>query len=303
MAADSKASSRSRRKLGAKTLEIFEPWLAGMDAAALTKLRERLASLGMTPVVSGGLMMGPVDRAIRIAAALGAKVIRLGLTTVLCGDRAALGPEWPALVGQVRHALRVAAPLARDAGVTLAIENHQDFGSAELVALCEEAGPSVGICYDTGNSFPVAEAPLDFTRVVAPHVVHVHLKDYRVQFTDEGYRLVRCAIGDGAVPIAAIAALLGEHHQRLTAVLEPGALEARHVRLLTPGWWEGYPPKTAEALAACLAAARHRRLPDDADCRTPWERGEDDALIAFEMDMIRQSAANMRDLGLMEKRK
>ncbi|HET7715064.1 MAG TPA: sugar phosphate isomerase/epimerase family protein [Bauldia sp.] len=288
-------------ELGAKTLEIFEPWLAGMDAGALAALRDRLAGLGMTPVVSGGLMMGPVDRAIRIARDLGAGTIRLGLTTVLCGDRAALGAEWPALVAQVRHALREAAPLARDAGVTLAIENHQDFGSAELAAFCEEAGPSVGICYDTGNSFPVAEAPLDFTRAVAPHVAHVHLKDYRVQFTDEGYRLVRCAIGDGAVPIAGIAAILAEHRPRLTAVLEPGALEARHVRLFTPGWWRGYPPKTAESLAACLAAARHRRLPEEADYRTPWERGDDGALVHYELEMIRRSAANMRELGLMEK--
>lgn len=289
-------------ELGAKTLEIFEPWLAELDDAGLARLSDRLASLGMTPVVSGGLMMGPVDRAIRIAGRLGAKTIRLGLTTVLCGDRAALGPEWPALAGQVRHALREAAPLAAAAGVTLAIENHQDFGSAELVAFCAEAGPSVGICYDTGNSFPVAEAPLDFTKVVAPHVAHVHLKDYRVQFTDEGYRLVRCAIGAGAVPIAEIAAILAEHHPRLTAVLEPGALDARHVRLFTPGWWHGYPPKTAAGLAACLAAARHRHLPEDADYRTPWERGEDDALAAYEIDMIRKSAANMRELGLMEQR-
>ena len=37
---------------------------------------------------------------------------------------------------------------------------------------------------------------------IAPHVRYLHLKDYRVQFTDEGYRLVRCAIGDGAVPFA-----------------------------------------------------------------------------------------------------
>lgn len=286
--------------LGARTLEIFEPWLAAMDDAGLVRLRERLAALGLIPVVSGGLMMGPVDRAIRIAAVLGARTIRLGLTTVLCGDRAALGPEWPALVGQVRHALREAAPPAADAGVKLAIENHQDFGSAELVAFCEDCGPSVGICYDTGNSFPVAEAPLDFTRVVAPHVAHVHLKDYRVQFSDEGYRLVRCAIGDGAVPIAEIAAMLAEHHPRLTAVLEPGALEARHVRLFTPGWWHGYPPKTAASLAACIAAARRRRLPEDADYRTPWERGEDGMLIEYEMDMIRKSAANMRALGLME---
>lgn len=288
-------------ELGARTIEIFEPWLAAMDDAALDRLGDRLAALGMIPVVSGGLTMGPVDRAIRIASRLGAKTVRLGLTTLLCGDRAALGAEWPALVGQVRQALRAAAPLARDAGVRLGIENHQDFGSAELVALCEEAGPAVGITYDTGNSFPVAEAPLDFTRVVAPHVVHVHIKDYRVQFTDEGIRLVRCAIGDGAVPIAKIAAMLAEHHPTLTAVLEPGALEARHVRLLTPGWWHGYPPKTAASLAACLAAARHARLADDADTSTPWERGDDAALPAYEMNMIRKSAANMRALGLMEK--
>jgi sugar phosphate isomerase/epimerase len=288
-------------ELGAKTLEIFEPWLAAMDDVALSALRDRLAVLGMTPVVSGGLMMGPVDRAIRIAGLLGAKTIRLGLTTVLCGDRAALGAEWPALCGQVRHALRDLAPLAADAGVRIAIENHQDFGSAELVAFCEAAGPAVGICYDTGNSFPVAEAPLDFTKVVAPHVAHVHLKDYRVQFTDEGHRLVRCAIGDGAVPIAAIATILAAHHPRLTAVLEPGALEGRHVRLFTPGWWHGYPPKSAAALAACIAAARHRHLPDDAEYRTPWERGEDGELAAYEMDMIRKSAANMRALGFMEK--
>jgi len=288
-------------ELGARTLEIFEPWLAEMDAAQLAGLKDRLDRLGMTPVVSSGLMMGPVDRAIGIAAALGAEVVRLGLTTVLCGDRAALGAEWPALVDKVRQALRAAAPRAADAGVRLAIENHQDFGSAELVAFCEEAGPAVGICYDTGNSFPVAEAPLAFTATVAPHVAHLHLKDYRVQFTDEGYRLVRCAIGDGAVPITEIVTMLSELHPGLGAVLEPGALEARHVRLLTPAWWQGYPEKSAPALAACLAAARRRRLPDDADFRTPWERGEDAALVGYEMDMIRKSAANMRALGLMEK--
>ena len=179
------------------------------------------------------------------------------------------------------------------------IENHQDFGSDELVALCEEAGPNVGICFDTGNTFPVAEAPLDFTRRIAAHVRHVHLKDYRVQFTDEGYRLVRCAIGDGAVPFRAMAEILLAANPGLTAVLEPGALEARHVRLLRPEWWDGYAPKPAPALAACLAAARHNRLPDDADSRTPWEAGNDAALAQYELDMIRRSASNMRRDGVM----
>ncbi|MBV8443328.1 MAG: sugar phosphate isomerase/epimerase, partial [Hyphomicrobiales bacterium] len=155
-----------------------------------------------------------------------------------------------------------------------------------------------GVCLDTGNAFPVAESPLEFARRVAAHVVHVHLKDYRVQFTDEGFRLIRCAIGDGAVPFPAVLDVLAEPGPRLTAVLEPGALEARHVRWLTPQWWRFYPLKAAPDLAACLAAARVNRLAEDADARTPWECGEDGAIAAYELVMIRRSADNMRAIGL-----
>jgi sugar phosphate isomerase/epimerase len=284
-------------ELGATVLEIYEPWLRALSDGELRALKDRLAALGMTPIVSSGLMMGPFESALRSARALDAKIIRYGLTGVLCGDRHALGDRWKELVAQVRAALADRGPQAFDDGRTLAIENHQDFGSDELVELCEMTR-GVGICLDTGNTFPVAEAPLDFTRQVAAHVRHVHLKDYRVQFTDEGYRLVRCAIGDGAVPIAAMLDILAAHGGTLTAVLEPGALEARHVRLLRPEWWSFYPPKPAPALAACLAAARVNRLADDADARTPWERGEDAAIADYELAMIRRSARNMQALGL-----
>ena len=284
-------------ELGAEVLEIYDPWLRAMSDDELGALRDRLAGLGMTPVVSSGLMMGPFESALRSARALDAKIIRYGLTTVLCGDRHALGDKWKELVAHVRDALAERGPRAFDDGRTLAIENHQDFGSEELADFCESTR-GVGICLDTGNTFPVAEAPLDFTRRVASHVRHVHLKDYRVQFTDEGYRLVRCAIGDGAVPIAAMLDNLGARGQKLTAVLEPGALEARHVRFLRPEWWNSYPPKTASAFAACLAAARVNRLADDADYRTPWERGEDAAIAGYELAMIRRSASNMRAIGL-----
>ena len=285
------------QELGAQALEIFDPWLRAMSDRDLAALKERLASLGMTPIVSWGLMMGPFESAMRSARALDANTIRCGLTTVLCGDRAALGDGWTELVGKVGAALKEFGPQVADDGRMLAIENHQDFGSDELVAFCESTR-GVGICVDAGNTLPVAEAPMDFYARVATYVRHVHLKDYRAQFTDEGYRLVRCAIGDGAVPVAQMLDLFSAHHSRLTAVLEPGALEARHVRFLKPEWWRLYPPKSAEALARCLAAARKNRLPDDADYRTPWEKGEDSAIAEYELAMIRRSAANMRALGL-----
>ena len=180
-------------------------------------------------------------------------------------------------------------------GHVLAIENHQDFTSRELVDFCDDSAPKASASSSTPATPSRSPKRRSISRgVIAPHVRHVHLKDYRVQFTDEGYRLVRCAIGDGAVPFAELFAILGRTPRSLTAVLEPGALEARHVRLFTPDWWHGYPPKTAPSLPPACAAAQRNRLPDDADYRTPWEREDDAALVAYELDMIRRSAANMR---------
>lgn len=286
-------------ELGSKTLEIWEGWLEKLAPAELDALRVRLEGLDMTPVISSGLQNGNIEACIRAATALNAKTIRLALTPVLCGDRNAWGAKWYELVSLVRSRLADWALRSAEHGLTVVIENHQDFTSRELVNLCNESGPNVGIVYDTGNSFPVGEAPLDFTRVIAPHVRHLHLKDYRVQFTSEGFRLVRCALGEGAVPFTEIVAILSEHHQDLTAVLEPGALEARHVRLFTPDWWRGYAPREAETLAACLLAAQRNALPVDADYRTPWERQADGEVAGYELTMIRRSAAHMKAIGLM----
>lgn len=287
------------QEFGGKTLEIAEAWLAPLHDTGLAALRERLAALGMTPVISTGLPRADFEFCMRAAKALGATLIRLALTPILCGNPAAAGDRWTDLVASVRSGLRDYAPRAAANGLTIVIENHQDFTIRELVGFCAEFGASVRIVFDTGNAFPVAEAPLDFTRVIAPYVSHVHLKDDRVQWTNEGIRLVRCAIGDGAVPFRELVSVLAEHHATLPAVLEPGALEARHVRLFTPGWWEGYPEQPATALADCLQATRHNRLPDDADVRTPWESGADDELVGYELDMIRRSVANMRAIGLI----
>jgi sugar phosphate isomerase/epimerase len=289
-------------ELGAEVVEIFSPWLTALGTDGRRALGERLRSEGRIPVASASLYGERIEDLLENAVDLGARTMRLGLSPVLCGDRNAFGAaRWAQQIAEIRAGLARLAPAAAEHGITVAIEDHQDFGSAELVAFCEEAGDNVGITFDTGNAFPVAESPLSFARTAAPRVRHVHLKDYRVQFTDQGYRLVRCAIGDGAVPFRELFDLLLADGRELTAVLEPGALEARHVRLLTADWWQGYAPKDARALAETLQAARVNLLPEDEDFRTPWEReapGEE--LLAYEQDMIRRSAANMRSLGLME---
>lgn len=287
-------------ELKAEIVEIYLPWLNELDDTQLSAVSARLEAAGMSAIVSAGHNLGTLDQAFRAAAALNTKLIRYGLTPVLEGSRNAWGDEWHRLNEKVHATLAHYAPLAEARGYTLAIENHQDFTSQELVRLCEKYGPSIGITYDLGNSFPVAEAPLDFTTRVAPHVRHIHLKDYNVQPTSEGFRLIRCAIGDGAVPIEEILEILSAHRPDLTMVLEPGALEARHIRLFQPDWWQGYPAKKAPELAACLAATQRNALHPDADYRTPWERGDDKAVEEYELAMIRRSAANVNAMKLKQ---
>ena len=107
------------------------------------------------------------------------------------GDRRPLAGSWQLFLEEALAALREATKVAEHYGISLAVENHQDLASEELLWLCESIGsPHFGITLDTGNPLATAEHPLDFFRSVAPHVKNVHLKDYWIYLSEEGYRLV-----------------------------------------------------------------------------------------------------------------
>jgi 3-oxoisoapionate decarboxylase len=288
------------RELGLRVIELDHRWLTPLTDVQLHRLREDLH--GLQPICSFWLAHQPGETlrdGVRCCTALGATILRFHLTPVLEGGRARWGRQWHVVLEHARETLCRESGRVADAGLTLAIENHQDLGSEELVDLAEGLGPHAGICFDTGNAFSVGEDPVAFTRRAAHRIRHVHLKDYVAQFTAEGYRLVRCAIGDGAVPFAEIATILDAEVRPLAASIEPGALEARHIRLFTADWWTGYPSRDASELGVMLGRLHARAVPDDADYRTPWEKGEEGpALMAFEMAQVRRSVENVRQIGI-----
>jgi 3-oxoisoapionate decarboxylase len=285
------------RELDATCVEVHAPWLDAAAPEALARLRAGASAAGATLVLSTGLSHTPgetLERVVGQARAVGAATIRLGLTPVLEGSRARWGARWHALVSQARETLAREAPRAADAGLTIAIEDHQDFGSEELVEMAESAGSNVGIVFDTGNPFAVGEDPVAFARRALHRIRHVHLKDYVAQFTDEGYRLIRCTIGDGAVPFAELHAVLASEHQTLTASVEPGALEARHIRLFTADWWTGYPRRAAAELATAIGRLLPSRIAVTEHYATPWERGAaPEEIVEFELTQVRRSVHNM----------
>ena len=300
--------------IGAQCFEFDGRWLAPLSNDEIARLANELPDVPR--LCSYWLQHVPgetLDEAIRATRAIGGSTIRMHLTPVLEGARAKHGPKWHQMRAHARETLNREARKAADAGLQIAIENHQDFGSDELMAFAEEAGPNVGIAMDTGNAFAVGEDPVAFAARVAPRIKHVHLKDYVSQFTPEGFRLIRCAIGDGCVPLKEIAEVffrlkpeatktvgLAEATKSvgLTASIEVGALDVRHIRVFAPDWWEGYPTRSVGELRIALDRLKTKRLDDNADYRTPWELNEStSAIVEYELEQLRKSVSNLKAFG------
>jgi 3-oxoisoapionate decarboxylase len=226
--------------------------------------------------------------------------VRLGAGTVrtmvggakLGGDRRPLAGRWQSFLQGILAGLQRATISAERAGVNLTVENHQDLASEELLWLCESIGSRrFGITLDTGNSLATAEEPVNFARRVAPYVKHVHLKDYQVYLSTEGYRLVRCPLGQGVVDFPALFGILAATCPDITMSIELGALEARHVRVLADDYWPDYPPRSASQLARVLRFVLDN-VRQAGDWRTPFERNEPvEAVIAFEDQQLTASLA------------
>ena len=211
---------------------------------------------------------GPIEEAalrrwIPQAAALGAPVLRVIVSRILGGNRREMHGGWRAHLERARDALAAVRPLAEAHDVTIAVENHQDIASDELLWLCDAVGGRhIGITFDTGSTLAVGESPLGFARRVKPMVRNVHLKDYHVFLSPTGYRLSTCAIGDGVVDFPSLFALFADQPD-LPMSIELGARQARHVELLDEDLVDRLP--TAPSARSPGGAAR--RPADGSTCR------------------------------------
>jgi sugar phosphate isomerase/epimerase len=106
--------------------------------------------------------------------------------------------------------LRAIAPEAEDHGVTIVLENHEDFrGTAIAEILAAVDSPRVRALYDYGNSQPVREDPFDALEAMAPFVACCHVKDHVLTPAPGGRPVVQgVAIGRGTLPVADLTARL-----------------------------------------------------------------------------------------------
>jgi 3-oxoisoapionate decarboxylase len=272
--------------------------LPDLSNNSVDQLRESLAAAGLGLVVDTGIVdVATLREQMPAIARAGAKVFRATLSSILEGARAALPGGWDAYLAEMRRRIIELRPLLEEYDLILALENHQDATSDDLIALCQAGGERVGITFDVVNPLAVGEEPFAFARKVGSLIRNVHIKDYQIYPTESGFRLVRAAIGQGVIDWAAMLELLREVTPSATYHIELAALYGRHVRLLEDDWWNGYPPRDARELIPALRfAARHAR-PADEPWQTPWERDAPDQEVElYERGQFEYSVTHLRSI-------
>jgi sugar phosphate isomerase/epimerase len=292
---------RRAADLGLAGVECPLPKPGALSPAAL---RDLLATYGLRYVAN---YMAVLDAdasewrtVLEAAAQTGATVVRSVLSRILCGDRRKLEGGWNAHMDALAARLNAVLPVAADLGLCIAVENHQDATTEDLLRLHDMVGnsPAYGVTLDAGNPLSVGQDPVEAAGKLAYIIRHVHLKDYTIHFAPEGYRLVRCAAGDGVVDFPAILRIVRANGHNVLPGIEIAAQQTRTIPFLEEGWWACHEPRDVTQLLPALRILWAQGRPVDEPYGSAWERGEGSAAVASEeWDIVTRSVEYFRSLA------
>lgn len=165
-----------------------------------------------TPLMRPEIAVPYLEKAIRLAAAVGAPVVNTD---------EGVRPEWledEECFQVMRYTLKKVLQTAERYGVYVAIEPHQSISktTAGLMRIATLVrSPMLRINYDTGNAWLGGEDPYEGLRAVLPLLVHVHAKDISIrQGSEEQGKVtgtpVGCACGEGVIDWGKAVAILRE---------------------------------------------------------------------------------------------
>lgn len=218
------------------------------------------------------------------------------LDKVFYGGNRYTSPRFNEAVAAFTNELRALVPVLADYQFKVMIENHQDLSSVDLAQIIETTSPvQVGINWDIGNSLAVGDTVDSFFARLGPQIGNVHLKDYRVVTTAKGFKLVRCALGDGAVDFSHVFGQL-KTHKISTCSIELGAHISRECDVATAEYWS--------ALGSSAPLGKKEFLSHIGDLArqgsemTVYETGAPpEAVVASEKEEVAKSVAFLRTLG------
>jgi sugar phosphate isomerase/epimerase len=257
-----------------------------LDHGELREIRAHADSLGMyletglgkvnpyaspeTPELraagNGDILLG-FERMMRACAAIDCRELWIGTANykgaykgMRAYDRFRTDVTWDEQLAASVRFLHKLAPIARDLGIHLNIETHEEITTFECIRVVEAVGPDVmGIVFDTSNVLQRAEDPVMAARRIAPYVRQTHIKDLALWFGDDCvYRQGRDC-GDGLVDFAAVLPILYEAKPDINLSIENpntrGGIGITEV--YDPVWIAAHPDLTVQEFAAWTRLIRN----------------------------------------------
>ena len=208
---------RRARELGVGVVQLCDNLPPGTwEDRSVEALAGQAAAAGVAlEVGTRGCEISHLRRFARIARRLGSPILRVVVDTQ--GDH-------PSPAEVVRRVATV-GPDLDEAGVTLAVENHDRFRARTLEGIIlelRELGVRAGICLDTVNSFGALEGPEVVVETLGPYVCCLHLKDFAVTRLPhlQGFSVEGRPAGAGMLDIPWLLGRLGGVGRDFSAILE-----------------------------------------------------------------------------------
>ena len=182
-----------------------------------------------------------LKKLILISNQIGTKFIRIKCSNILSCERYRYKKKWNAKIQSIVKKINQIKPLLKKYKIKLAIENHQDLDSCDLIDIIKKVGKNyVGINFDVGNSFATCEIPIEFLKKTRKYIINVHLKDYIILPTNKRYSLHKCPIMDGDSQINKVLNLLKKYRLKAPVSIELGAKTPREIKVRSKNFFQNF---------------------------------------------------------------
>jgi sugar phosphate isomerase/epimerase len=215
----------------------------------------------------------------------------------LAYDRFRTDVTWEEQLQASEKFLLKLAPIARDLGIHMNLETHEEITTFEVVRLVEAVGPdAMGVTFDVANVTHRGEDPVAAAQRVGPYVRQTHLKDMALVFVEDGVLRQMRPCGQGVVDYETILPLLHKHNPMLHLTIENASQHGHGlIQLWDPVWMASHPDLTPGELAQYVRLVKQ--------CENRIGRGEVPSFDKYESSphdygftvrFIRESAAHLR---------
>ena len=201
--------------------------------------------------------------------------------------------EFRSFHDQSRRTLTLIEPVLRKHRLKLAIENHKDHTTDELISLMKAISSEwIGVLVDTGNNIALLEEPHAVVEALAPFALSVHLKDMAVQESKDGFLLSEVPLGTGMLDLLSMIATLQKANPALVFNLEMATRDPLHIPCLSDPFYATF---ATDYRARLLDAAMERVKSNPPKQPVPSVAGKPTAHVLADEETNNRNGLNWMD--------